>query len=274
MCESHAKQLGRSRDHGPDARIITAPPDQENNPVKQTEPAQTPQVAAIKPKRAAALPQSTRKHSEPKIGRAKTDPTLKSPARDLTYGNPAKAMVDEVIWNMATGDYQVYKTALQEGKSAKEAAQAAGGQLAVIHQKIGDYTVKLEAVLSDAKTTINVGETVDKPLEHAVLEIIGKDAVSDTEKDTAIQQLGAIQEWVKQGLQGDITPLQAHGILLAIGERINWGGTTGVPEEFKPVYRALFGSLKTAILAAAPEAQNLHDRLTNLYAAKSDLEIG
>jgi len=183
-------------------------------------------------------------------------------------------MVDEVIWNMATGDYQVYKTALQEGKSAKEAAQAAGGQLAVIHQKIGDYTLKLEAVLSEAKATINVGEAIDKPLEHSVLEVISKDAMSDPEKDAAIQQLGAIQEWVKQGLQGDITPLQAHGILLAIGERLNWGGTTGVSEEFKPVYRALFGSLRSAILAAVPEGQNLHDRLTNLYAAKSDLEIG
>ena len=97
--------------------------------------------------------------------------------------------------------------------------------------------------------------------------------MSDTEKDGAIQQLGAMQEWVKQGLQGDITPLQAHGILLAIGERLNWGGTTGVSEEFKPVYRGLFSSLKTAILAAVPEGQNLLDRLTNLYAAKSDLEI-
>ncbi len=274
MCESHAKQLGRSRDHGPDARIITAPSDHKNNPIKNVEATQTPQVAAIKPKRTAALPQSGRKHSEPKVGRAKADPSVRTPVRDLTYGNSAKAMVDEVIWNMATGDYQVYKTALQEGKSAKEAAQAAGGQLAVIHQKIGDYTLKLEAVLSEVKATINVGEAIDKPLEHSVLEVISKDAMSDPEKDAAIQQLGAIQEWVKQGLQGDITPLQAHGILLAIGERLNWGGTTGVSEEFKPVYRALFGSLRSAILAAVPEGQNLHDRLTNLYAAKSDLEIG
>jgi len=273
VCESHAKQLGRSRDHGPEARIITAPSDPKNSPIKHVEQTETPQVAAIKPKRTVALPKSARKHSEPKVGRAKTDPSVKSPARDLTYGNSAKAMVDEVIWNMATGDYQAYKTALQEGKSAKEAAQAAGGQLAVIHQKISDYTLKLEAVLSESKATINVGEAIDKPLEHAVLEIISKDMMSDTEKDAAIQQLGAIQEWVKQGLQGDITPLQAHGILLAIGDRLNWGGTTGVSEEFKPVYRTLFGSLKTAILAAVPEAQNLQDRVTNLYAAKSDLEI-
>src|SRR5260370_25772505 len=117
---------------------------------------------------------------------------------------------------MATGDLQVYRTALEQGKTASEAAQAAGGQLAVIHQKIGDYTVKLEAILSEAKATINAGEAVDKPLENAVLETIGDGAMSDTEKDTAVQQLGAIQAWVKQGLQGEMTPRQAHPIQLAI----------------------------------------------------------
>jgi len=202
-----------------------------------------------------------------------TDPSVRSPVRDLTYGNSAKAMVDEVIWNMATGDYQVYRTALQQGKSAREAAEAAGGQLAVIHRKISDYTLKLEAVLSESKATINVGETVDKPLERAVHEIISNGALSDREKDRAIEQLGALEQWVKHGLEGDITPRQANRIILAIGDRLNWGGTADVPDEFKAVYRALFGSLKTAIGTAVPEAQNLHDRLTNLYAAKSDLEI-
>ncbi len=43
--------------------------------------------------------------------------------------------------------------------------------------------------------------------------------------------------------------------------------------DFKPVYRPLFGSLKTEILTTVPEAHNLHDRLINLYAAKSDMEI-
>jgi hypothetical protein len=111
-------------------------------------------------------------------------------------------MVDEAIWNLATGDYEVYRTGLGQGKSAKEAAQAAGGQLAVIHQKISEYTLKLEVVLSESKATINLGETVDKPLEQAVLEIISNGAMSDLEKDTAIQQLGAVQEWVKCGLHG------------------------------------------------------------------------
>ena len=201
------------------------------------------------------------------------DSSVRSSVRELTYGNSAKAMVDEAIWNMATGDHQVYRTALQQGKSAREAAQAPGGQLAVIHRKISDYTLKLEAVLSESKATINVGEAIDKPLEHAVLEIISNGAMSDLQKDAAIQQLGTLQEWAKHGLQGEITPSQTNRIMLDIGDRLNWGGTTGVPEGLKPVYRALYSSLKTAICNAVPEARNLHDRLTNLYAAKSDLGI-
>ena len=181
-------------------------------------------------------------------------------------------MVDEAIWNLATGDSESYRSALQQGKSARDAAQAAGGQLAVIHQKINDYAQKLEIVLSESKATISVVETIDKPLEQAMLEIIGNGAMSDSEKDAAIQQLGAVQEWVKHGRQGDMTPLQANQILLAIGERLNWGGSSDVSEDCKPVYRALYGNLKAAIRTAVPEAQNLQDRLTNLYAAKADLD--
>jgi hypothetical protein len=315
VCDSHAKKLGNSREHGPEARVITVESENGNKPVKQKAPtrtreagavkqeppARTPEVVAVKkdtptkmaeiaaakPKPATqtseaadikaerpASPQHASGVSETKVVRTKAGPTARTPVRDVLYGNSAKAMVDEVIWNMAPGDLQVYRTALQQGKTASEAAQAAGGQLAVIHQKIGDYTVKLEAILSEAKAAISAGESIDKPLEHAVLETISDGAMSDTEKDAAVQQLGAIQAWAKQGLPGEMTPVQAQRILLAIGERLNWGGTTGVPENFKPVYRALFGSLKTAIQAAVPEAQNLQDRLTNLYAAKSELEIG
>jgi hypothetical protein len=272
VCESHAKVLGRSRDHGPDARIITPQSDQSSNPIKREDRTQTLVVAAIQPEDPAPS-ETARSFTDAKVARPMTAPSLRAAARDLTFGDSAKAMVDEVIWNMATGDHQAYRTARQQGKSASEAAQAAGGQLAVIHRKISDYTLTLEAALSESKATINVSEVIDKPLEHAMLEIINNGAISDSEKDAAIQQLGTLQEWVKNGLQGDITPFQANRILLTIGDRLNWGGITGVPEEFKPVYRALYISLKNAILAAVPQAQNLLDRLTNLYAAKSELDI-
>jgi hypothetical protein len=217
-------------------------------------------------------PESPRTLPDVKVVRA-TESSARPPARDLTYGNPVKAMVDEAIWNLATGNYQAYKAALEHGKSVADAAEAAGGQLAMVHRKIGDYTLKVQNLLAESKATIGVAECIDKPLEQAVLDIIGNGAMSDSEKDAAVQQLGVIQEWVKLGLQGNIAPADANRILLAIGDRLNWGGTAEVPEEFRAVYRTLYGNLKAAIRGAVPEAQNLHDRLTNLYAAKSDLEV-
>jgi hypothetical protein len=246
--------------------------DHSHNPTSSEDRTAIQEVVSAKPK-GAAVAEAPRDLATTKVERATTDTPVKLPVRDLTYGSPAKAMVDEVIWNLATGNYQVYKTALQQGKSAAEAAQAAGGQLAAVHRKINDYTSKLEAVLAESKTTISVAEAIDKPLERAMLEIISNGTMSESDKDAAVQQLGALQEWAKHGAQGDITPFQANRIMVAIGERLNWGGTVDVSEELKPVYRALYASLQTAILTAAPEAQNFHNRLTNLYAAKSDMEI-
>ena len=271
VCESHAKQLGPSRGHGSEARILTAESEQKDKPSKHEDRNQTEEISRTKPKGPESA-EAAQSAAEPKAGRAATEASARTRSRDLTFGNPAKAMVDEAIWNLATGDCEVYRTALQQGKSAGEAAQTAGGQLAVIHQKICDYTLKLETLLSESKATISVGETIDKPLEQATLEIISNEALSDSEKDVVIQQLGAMQEWVKQGLQGEMTALQTNQILLRIGEHLNWGGSTEVSEELKAVYRALHGNLKAAICTAVPKAQNLLDRLSNLYAAKSELD--
>jgi hypothetical protein len=313
VCESHAKELGPSRDHGQEARVISAESEQpksekngnpsqakvrnrkdevaaakangpalpktriinseskqNENPIQREVRSHTAEVAVTKPD-SPAFPEVPRKSEEPKAERKVPDASTRPRVRDLTFGNSAKAMVDEAIWNLAKGDYEVYRIALQQGKTTSEAAQAAGGQLAVIHQKIRDYAAKLEVVLTESKTTIGAAETIDKPLEQAVLEIIGNGAMSDPEKDAGIQQLGAAQEWVKQGLQGELTPLQANKIMLAIGERLNWGGSCEVPKECKPAYRAVYLNLKTAIFTAIPDAKNFLDRLTNLYAAKSEV---
>jgi hypothetical protein len=271
VCENHAKQLGPSRSHGPEARIVTPELEYKDDPIKREDQGQIQELSGTKSK-ASDLSEAANSLVGTKTGRTEPESSVRFRVRDITFGNSAKAMVDEAIWNLATGDYEVYRTAIQQGKSARESAQAAGGQLAVIHRKISDYTLKLNAVLSQSKATIHVGETIDEPLEQAVLEIISNGAMSESEKDAAIQHLGAVQEWVKRGLPRNMTPLQTNQIILAIGERLNWGGSTDVSEEFKPIYRALFGNLKIAIRTAVPEAQNLYDRLTNLYAAKSEID--
>ncbi|HXJ12924.1 MAG TPA: hypothetical protein VNH19_11675 [Candidatus Limnocylindrales bacterium] len=271
VCESHAKQLGPSRGYSPEARVLTAESENKESTIKREDRIKTEELSGTKPK-GASSPEAAQSASDQKVGRGASDGPARTRSRDLTFGNPAKAMVDEAIWNLATGDYEAYRAALQQGKSASEAAQAAGGQLAVIHQKISDYALKMEGVLSEAKATISAGETIDKPLEQAMLEIIGSDGRSDLDKDAAIQQLGAMQEWIKQGAQGEMTALQANQMLLRIGEQLNWGGSCEVSEELKAVYRAVHSNLKAAICTAAPRAQNFLDRLSNLYAAKSELD--
>ncbi len=271
VCDGHAKELGSSREHCPDAYVIRTRTEQSGDPTKFEDRTQTQDVTGTKSDGSASS-EAVRSVADTKLGRAMLDIRDRRSVRDLTYGNSAKAMVDEAIWNMATGDVQAYRTALREGKSPGEAAEVAGGQLAIIHRKINDYNLKLEAVLSKLPGTINVEGCIDKPIEQAMLEIIKDDQTTDGKKEAAILELGKLQEWMKNGLHGDITPLQANRIVLAIGGRLNWGGNCSVSENFKPVYRALYGRLKTAIRTTDPEAQNLYDRLTNLYAAKSEIE--
>jgi len=175
---------------------------------------------------------------------------------------------------MPTGDYEVYRTALQQGKPATEAAQSAGGQFSIVHRKISEYTVKIEAILLKSRATINVGDVIDKPFEHAVLEIISSVTMSEAEKDAAIGHLGAFQEQINRGLDREITPLQAHRIAREVGDRANWGAKACLSEELKPAFRAVYGSLRNAIRVAVPEAYDLDERLANLCAAKSDLEAG
>src|SRR5277367_5635243 len=98
-CESHAKQLGRSRERCPDVRIITAQSDHSDNPTKSENQTQIPEVAATEPIGFASL-EAACITVETTVGTAVADLPVRSPVRDLTYGDSAKAMVDESIWNM------------------------------------------------------------------------------------------------------------------------------------------------------------------------------
>jgi hypothetical protein len=235
---------------------------------------QTLQAEAAKPG-APAPSRAVATITKPKLQRATAS---RAPARDLTYGNSAKALVDEAIWNLSVGDYELYKTALRLGKSAGEAAQAAGGQLAVVHRKICEYTVKFETVLTASTAKIDARAVIDEPFERAMLEIMSDSALGEPVRDAVLEQLGALQQSISQSVQRgpepEITPIQLHRIACAIGDRANWGATASLSEELKPAYRAIYGSVRKALRAAVPHAQNIEERLTNLYAAKSELENG
>ncbi len=209
-----------------------------------------------------------------KVPPPKSNPVSKGAVRDLAYGNPAKALVDETIWNLQPGDYDAYRAALRQGKSAAEAAQAAGGQLAVVHRKIHEYAARIDALLAASNAGINVDDAIHPLLESETLKIIADAALTDEQKDAALGCLGEFQEWINRGLKPAATPLKIHQLALAIANRANWGAAAdSIADELKSAYRAVFVSLRTAIHTAIPDVRDADDRLVNLFAAKSDLDL-
>ena len=273
LCDSHATEVGRSTTNRAAARPAEAQATAASNRTKAEDRLKPAEVVAAKPKGSvpAEILAGGTAAGPP---RATAEPVMAAPVRDLayTYGNSAKALVEETIWNLATGDYGVYRTALQQGKSRIEAAEAAGGQLAIVHRKIGEYTFKLEALLSASNAKISAVEVINKPLEKAMLEIIDTGRMDDAAKDALIDQLGVLQESLTRGLASEITVLQSQRIAFAIGERANWGVNADLPEELQAAYRAVCIHVGNAILAAVPEAANALERLANLFVARAELE--
>jgi hypothetical protein len=268
LCGSHASAIGRPNDDcilG--VRLLEAQSADNTHPPEDNQRKPTESPAA---KNSVSLPTEDSLPA-PKV-RRDPGPSKKRSVPDLAYGDSSKALVDEAIWNLPAGDLDVFKAELQQGKSLIEAAQSAGGQFAIIHRKIAEYTLKIEAILSESKATIDVSNVIDSPFEEAMVEIISNVKLSEMERDRAIDCLGAFQAQVKHGLDREITPLQAHRIVRIVGDRGSWGIGMGPSDELKPVLRAIYKSVRRALDVAAPEAKDLNERLMNLYAAKSDLE--
>jgi len=268
LCGSHATAIGRPDDDCiVGVRLLRAQSaDDTHTPEEgQRKPTESPGAKdSISLSTARSLP----------VPKTRRDPGPKKKQRvpDLAYGDPSKALVDEGIWNLPTGNLDVFKAELQQGRPLIEAAQSAGGQFEIIHRKIVEYTLKIEAILSESKATIDVYNVIDVPFEDATVEIISNVKLSAIEKDRAIDCLGAFQAQVKHGLDREITPLQAHRIVCILGDRGSWGIGMGPSEESNPAARAVYRSIRKALDVAAPEAKDLTERLTNLYAAKSDIE--
>lgn len=207
-----------------------------------------------------------------KLSRGMINESVGATARDVTYGNPARALLDENITTPVTGDIEKYKDALRSGAEPQDALIASGGRLGEVAQKVKDLAPQLDKILGKSTATIKTADIIDKPLLGAATEIMSNPAVTDQEKDTAITQLGALQQSLKRGLGDTVSPLQANQIKQAIGNRINWTGNIAVSDDVKPAYRQVYGTIKEQVNKAVPEAADINERLTNLLSAQTDLE--
>lgn len=210
--------------------------------------------------------------STTKVGRSAINQSVGAQTRDVAYGNPARAITDEGIGDITTGDLEQYKDAIRAGKSPADAANAAGGRFKAVQQRIEEYAPRLDKMLSTSTARIPVSQAIDAPLHDAAVDIINNPAMTDPEKDAAITKLGDLQKSLKDGLGTDISPLEANKIKQALGNRVNWGGTTAVTDEVKPAYKALYSKINQLVAGAVPEAKVLNEHLSNLLAAASDIK--
>jgi hypothetical protein len=201
--------------------------------------------------------------SKTKFGRSLVNESVGATGRDVIYGNPAKALLNERIITPATGDIEAAK--------AGQGLIDAGGRLGQVSQRVMQLQPQVNAALSASQKTISISDAVDKPLMQAFNDIVGNSAMTAPEKQAAISQLGDLQQSLHSGLGSDITPLQANQLKNQIGARVRWTGTNQVGDEVKPAYKAVFASLKNAVNDAVPEVADLNERLTNLHAAQDDL---
>lgn len=208
-----------------------------------------------------------------KLGRSAINQSLGAQTRDVTYGNPAKALTDEGITDISTGDYEAYKDALRAGKTPEEAAAKAGGRFSAVAQRINEYGPRLERMLANKPASIPVANVISKPLDNAMIDIIDNGAMTDTEKLQAYTQLDDLKKSMLSKVPGPMaTPSELQILKQQMGNRINWQGTVGVTDEVRPAYRQVYSSLKQAINLAVPDAAPINEKLTNLLSAFSDLD--
>jgi hypothetical protein len=151
-------------------------------------------------------------------------------------------------------------------------AKPSGERRASINRLIGELTTELEDNLAQSETLISAIETVDAPLEQALQEIIASGSLSDAQKDAATQQLGALQEFLKQSTSVEIAALKAYRLCQTVQGYLR--SDINIVAGAKPGYRAVCESLQAAIYSAAPKTKHLEERLANMLSMKAELENG
>ena len=211
-----------------------------------------------------------------KVARGAVNESMMANARDVTYGNPAKALLDEGITSPITGDLEKFKSAIRSGATLQGASQAAGGRIAAISDSINDIAPQLQQTLA-ASTAKIPASTVTDVIDNGIKAIQANRGVTAPEANAAISELNAIKDAALKvpGVPGASAqawaPLEANALKQEIGQSVNWAGRERIGQLVDPIKKQVYGNLKNAVNAAAPGAADLNERLTNLLAAQSDV---
>lgn len=211
-----------------------------------------------------------------KLARGAVNESMMASARDVAYGNPAKALLNENIATPFTGDLEAFKDAVRNGATLQGAADAAGGRIAAVSDRINQLKPQLDQVLAASKSKIPANVLTD-PIDRGIAAIQADRGITAQDAQSAISELQAMKQaalkvpTVPGATATSWAPLEANAVKNDIGGSINWAGKERVGELVDPIRRQVYGNLKNAINQSAPGSAQLNERLTNLYAAQEDI---
>ena len=205
--------------------------------------------------------------------------SMMATAHNVTYGNPAKALLDEDIATPFTGDLEKFKSAIRSGATLQGAADAAGGQIAAVSDKINELRPQLNSILAPLKNKIPATVVTD-PIDQGIQSIQQSRGITPQEiSQAAVAELNAIKQSALKvpGVPGATAqawaPLEANTVKGELGGQINWGGRERVGELVDPVRKQVYSALRDAVNSSdsTGKVAGLNERLTNLYAAQEDI---
>lgn len=212
-----------------------------------------------------------------KLARGAVNESMMATARDVTYGNPAKALLDEGIVTPLTGDIEKFKDAVRSGATLQGAASAAGGRIASVSNKINEIAPQLQAKLAASNAAWIPSTTVTDVIDKGVQAIKANRGITAPEAQAAEAELQAIQDaalkvpTVPGAKASAWAPVEANALKQEIGGNVNWAGRERVGQLVEPIRKQIYNSLKDAVNSAVPGTAQLNERLTNLYAAQDDI---
>jgi hypothetical protein len=151
-----------------------------------------------------------------------------------------------------------------------KSAKTSDDRRASINRLIGELSTELENNLAQSEAVISAVDTIDGPLDQALQELIANPSITDSQKDTAAQQLGALQEFLKHSTTVELGALKAYRLQQTVQGYLR--SDINIVTAAKPGYRAVCESLRAAIHSAVPKSKHLEERLENVFAMKAELE--
>lgn len=171
-------------------------------------------------------------------------------ARDVRFGDPSKALVEEGI-----------------------AWPGTKGRLAQVNAKLAQIGPQLQQALSNAKGAIKLDDVLD-PIIKKYKDKIRLSNESDATKKAAYDDLNTLRNTAHEHApSGNASAAEANGFKQAIGDSVNWEKRpTPMHDTVVDAYRESYGAVRDQVNnLVGSKAADLNRRISNLRAAQSAL---